>query len=310
MKMPSISPTYEAIQLPTQLRGYVRYLVARHPQDHLSYSIGVRYVYRTEGTEELLTFLAKNISRKHKKHVHAWLCESVVNGSSCPLHDKCPNMHVSPEGYGLRRVWRNKSSKLTNDQPTCATPPIPSQPRHPFVPTMHVVHLPHPPVYTPSSLPFCLDRQAITVRNPYSFEAIQRYYPAQSGTTHVTRADEAALTQSQIETHKVPPLPTGLLPQPPSYNPSAAPFCHTFRNPYSSEGFQHYCPSPTQSAEKAATQGGLLAAVPLPPLDLHKTPPPPKHVKLLSKTNWADCDSDEEMDFSVPIDIYTQGDDL
>lgn len=93
------------IKLPDELRGYCRYVVVRHPVDALSYTIGVKYVKTTEGAVELCANLAKNVGRKHKKHVHSWLCSSVVLGQECQLADRCPNVHVTENGYENRRPW-------------------------------------------------------------------------------------------------------------------------------------------------------------------------------------------------------------
>eukprot|EP00667_Euglena_gracilis_P028980 EG_transcript_37680 len=95
----------DPIKLPKQLRGYVRYIVVLNPEDGQPYSVGVKYVCNTEGAQALLTYLTRNVNRKHKKHVHSWLCQSVVDGSHCELGDDCPNIHVTPQGYNGKRKW-------------------------------------------------------------------------------------------------------------------------------------------------------------------------------------------------------------
>jgi len=102
---PCSSEEDDTIKLPEELRGYCRYVVVRHPLDAQSYTVGVKYVKTTEGAVELCTNLAKNVGRKHKKHVNSWLCSSVVSGQECELADRCPNVHVTESGYENRRPW-------------------------------------------------------------------------------------------------------------------------------------------------------------------------------------------------------------
>lgn len=103
--LPSSEDANEPVLLPKELRGYVRYIVVRHPGDRNPYSIGVKYVQNTEGAQSLLAYLIRNVNRKHKKHVHSWLCQSAVDGSLCELGFQCPNIHVTPDGYSGRREW-------------------------------------------------------------------------------------------------------------------------------------------------------------------------------------------------------------
>eukprot|EP00992_Anisonema_acinus_P012384 TRINITY_DN8087_c0_g1_i1.p1 TRINITY_DN8087_c0_g1~~TRINITY_DN8087_c0_g1_i1.p1 ORF type:complete len:246 (+),score=25.91 TRINITY_DN8087_c0_g1_i1:94-831(+) len=99
------------IHLPDELQGDVRYLVVRHPEDFEAYSIGVKYICQTEGADDLIKSLLKNVTRKHKKHVNSWLCAACVTGTTCALAERCPNIHVTAEGYRSRRLWRRASQK-------------------------------------------------------------------------------------------------------------------------------------------------------------------------------------------------------
>lgn len=119
----------EPIKLPRALRGYVRYVVVLHPVDCKPYSIGVKYVCNTEGAQGLLAYLMRNVNRKHKKHVHSWLCQSAVDGSHCELGEQCPNIHVTPQGYESRRCWlrplkgaRNSDEDTEGSEFSCPTP--------------------------------------------------------------------------------------------------------------------------------------------------------------------------------------------
>eukprot|EP00906_Rhabdomonas_costata_P019298 RCo028194 len=96
---------YDPITLPIALQGYVKYVVALDPADNCPYSIGIRYVCRSKGTQDVLIRLTSNISRRHKKRVHGWLCPCVSQGRLCPLHWRCPGIHVTPSGYAQRRQW-------------------------------------------------------------------------------------------------------------------------------------------------------------------------------------------------------------
>lgn len=85
----------------------IRYIVVLNPADGKPYSLGVKYVCETEGSQNLLAYLKRNVNRKHKKHVHSWLCQSVADGcyQDCELHKQCPNIHVTAEGFHGRRNW-------------------------------------------------------------------------------------------------------------------------------------------------------------------------------------------------------------
>jgi hypothetical protein len=93
------------IRLPSELRGYVKYIVAVDRSDGLVYSFGVKYIRDTQGAWEIFRFLIKNAARKHKRHVHSWLCPLVRAGLPCPREERCPNLHVTPEGNANRRLW-------------------------------------------------------------------------------------------------------------------------------------------------------------------------------------------------------------
>eukprot|EP00668_Euglena_longa_P003512 GGOE01004107.1.p1 GENE.GGOE01004107.1~~GGOE01004107.1.p1 ORF type:complete len:517 (-),score=54.49 GGOE01004107.1:885-2408(-) len=96
---------YSRVPLPNNLQGYVRYVVVLDPQDSKPYSIGIKYVCRSKGADEVLTRLSENVNRRHKKRVHAWLCKCCPSSSICPAEWNCPDIHVTPVGYSNRRPW-------------------------------------------------------------------------------------------------------------------------------------------------------------------------------------------------------------
>lgn len=120
--MKSIGRAYDSdlVKLPKELRGYVRYIVVLNPADGKPYSLGVKYVCETEGSQNLLAYLKRNVNRKHKKHVHSWLCQSVADGcyQDCELHKQCPNIHVTAEGFHGRRNWLRPLKGATCDTDT------------------------------------------------------------------------------------------------------------------------------------------------------------------------------------------------
>jgi len=106
MSLSTVLPSsHELVVLPSELRGYVRYIVVMHPEDNLPYSIGIRHVRPTRGVERVLQFLAVNRGRSHKKSVQAWLCPSVVAGQMCFQGHGCDSVHVTEDGYHSRRLW-------------------------------------------------------------------------------------------------------------------------------------------------------------------------------------------------------------
>jgi len=96
---------YSRVPLPTNLQGYVRYVVVLDPQDSKPYSIGIKYVCRSKGADEVLARLSENVNRRHKKRVHAWLCKSCSTASICPAEWACADIHVTPVGFANRRPW-------------------------------------------------------------------------------------------------------------------------------------------------------------------------------------------------------------
>ena len=74
-------------------------------QDSKPYSIGIKYVCRSKGAEEVLARLSENVNRRHKKRVHAWLCSCCSHSAVCPAEWSCPDIHVTPAGYSNRRPW-------------------------------------------------------------------------------------------------------------------------------------------------------------------------------------------------------------
>jgi hypothetical protein len=97
--------------VPVDLVNYARYVVVVDPSTRQAHSVSVRHVWATEGAEELFTFLGRNLHRRHKKHVHAWLCESIVWGRECALGRRCPNIHITEEGHQSRRAWERKAKE-------------------------------------------------------------------------------------------------------------------------------------------------------------------------------------------------------
>ena len=96
---------YSRVPLPTHLHGYVRYVVVLDPQDKKPYSIGIKYVCRSKGADEVLARLSENVNRRHKKRVQAWLCKCCATSTICQLEWACPDIHVTPIGYSFRRPW-------------------------------------------------------------------------------------------------------------------------------------------------------------------------------------------------------------
>jgi hypothetical protein len=96
---------YSRVPLPTHLQGYVRYVVVLDPQDKKPYSIGIKYVCRSKGADEVLARLSENVNRRHKKRVHAWLCKCCPTSTICQLEWACPDIHVTSIGYSFRRPW-------------------------------------------------------------------------------------------------------------------------------------------------------------------------------------------------------------
>jgi hypothetical protein len=80
----------------------IRFVVIIDPADGTAYSVSIRHIRQTDGLLEILSCLSKNEKRKHKKHVQAWMCQY---GDQCTLQNSCPNIHITPEGHTKRRVW-------------------------------------------------------------------------------------------------------------------------------------------------------------------------------------------------------------
>jgi len=95
----------QSMQLNKTLRGYAKYLIIQDPVTGQQYSVGMRHVTCTEGGRTVLANLKKNIFRTHKRHIHQWLCMSVITGVFCPMQESCPCIHITPEGYQKRRLW-------------------------------------------------------------------------------------------------------------------------------------------------------------------------------------------------------------
>eukprot|EP00668_Euglena_longa_P011246 GGOE01013635.1.p1 GENE.GGOE01013635.1~~GGOE01013635.1.p1 ORF type:complete len:260 (+),score=34.29 GGOE01013635.1:39-818(+) len=110
------------LKLNKSLRGYARYLIIQDPVTLQQYSVGMRHVLSTEGGKVLLANLKKNVFRTHKRHLRQWLCTSVINGVICPLQERCPNIHVTLEGYQKRRIWVDAALRTGRRgcSPSCA----------------------------------------------------------------------------------------------------------------------------------------------------------------------------------------------
>jgi len=95
----------DLLKLNKTLRGYARYLIVQDPITHQQFSVGMRHVVSTDGGRILLSNLKKNVFRTHKRHIREWLCISVIEGSVCPMNERCPHIHITSEGYEKRRSW-------------------------------------------------------------------------------------------------------------------------------------------------------------------------------------------------------------
>eukprot|EP01012_Entosiphon_sulcatum_P011425 TRINITY_DN16937_c1_g1_i1.p1 TRINITY_DN16937_c1_g1~~TRINITY_DN16937_c1_g1_i1.p1 ORF type:complete len:212 (+),score=7.62 TRINITY_DN16937_c1_g1_i1:63-698(+) len=95
----------ELVILPPSLRGYLRYVVLHNPEDNRAYSVGIRYVLNTTGSQTLLQRLEQNRQLFFKHHIKAPVCESVLTGRYCESTTECKLIHVTVEGWALRRLW-------------------------------------------------------------------------------------------------------------------------------------------------------------------------------------------------------------
>lgn len=178
---------FEPIFLPPQLQEYVRYVVALDPTDEKPYSISIRGIGPTQGMRDIFDYLQRNLNRKHKKHVQAWMCQSSVCGEVCALGDGCPNVHVSPEGYIKRRLWVRpltiqRLSAMEASEGSASAPSEASATSRPV---------------SPSSEPLGV----VFVHNPYSFvpyEVCARRSPAESPSTEAVSPQLRCSSPSEL----------------------------------------------------------------------------------------------------------------
>eukprot|EP00667_Euglena_gracilis_P002579 EG_transcript_2583 len=96
-------------------RQYIRYVVVTDCDTGIKYTVGIKHVLNTVGSNQLVQLLEKNIGSEYKKGSSKRVCKSVVNGVFCPQGSECPFIHVTQEGWEARRKFSSANQKRNKD---------------------------------------------------------------------------------------------------------------------------------------------------------------------------------------------------